>query len=569
MQARSQPEHPTSDYVPQEDAEPDDHASLRLPSSPAQEVADPEVEPAEMTSLRLELSTLSTSYASLQSTVVLLQTQLLDLKRVNQELQEENESFTILLRERTLSGHFYPMKQTGEIASDDDEDEDEDVESNVESQRSTSKPTLDRVEEAPEEGLEDLDLPHHRTEPPQPPPPPSRHSSRTHRRNSRSTSHSPNAAHGESLADLPVAGPGLDLAAELGRAENKDILDNGPMDDHDTSALVKGKRGKKLATDRKIPQSTETSGDIDALRSEVKSLKDANKALSLYASRIIDRIIAQEGFEHVLAADYDKQPQPPRPPPTTNPSPAETAPPKRPRPQSTLSFPFTSEPRSQATDPTSSTSLPNSPDAGVKRRSLSFDWKSFSMFGSTEKKDPPNLRPLTLKPGASAVVSARKLDTHEDEEDRRERERLHATMQLMGIQPRPPQSVQSTPVASTFSPLSPPTPSITSPFSFFRKKGAPNSETSSLHSTHNNPEPANLTQEALEHAEAQNKLAALDAHEHALSFEMSKGASGGFTEISPRGGEGRRSRRSRRSGGGSGSTVFSAGLGGADEEAEE
>ena len=30
---------------------------------------------------------------------------------------------------------------------------------------------------------------------------------------------------GESLADLPVAGPGLDLAAELGRAENKDILE--------------------------------------------------------------------------------------------------------------------------------------------------------------------------------------------------------------------------------------------------------------------------------------------------------------------------------------------------------
>jgi hypothetical protein len=27
---------------------------------------------------------------------------------------------------------------------------------------------------------------------------------------------------GESLADLPVAGPGLDLAAELGRAQNKD-----------------------------------------------------------------------------------------------------------------------------------------------------------------------------------------------------------------------------------------------------------------------------------------------------------------------------------------------------------
>ena len=50
---------------------------------PKQDVNDPEQEPAEMTALRLELSTLSTSYNSLQSTLVLLQTQPNDLKRVN------------------------------------------------------------------------------------------------------------------------------------------------------------------------------------------------------------------------------------------------------------------------------------------------------------------------------------------------------------------------------------------------------------------------------------------------------------------------------------------------------
>lgn len=59
-----------------------------------------------MTALRLELSTLATSHASLQSTLVLLQTQLADLKRVNNELQEDNESYMILLREKTLSGRF-------------------------------------------------------------------------------------------------------------------------------------------------------------------------------------------------------------------------------------------------------------------------------------------------------------------------------------------------------------------------------------------------------------------------------------------------------------------------------
>ena len=76
----------------------------------------------EMISLRLELSTLSTSYASLQTTVQLLSAQLLDLKRVNNQLQEENESYNILLRERTLNGQFDILKSVGAEQNDDDID---------------------------------------------------------------------------------------------------------------------------------------------------------------------------------------------------------------------------------------------------------------------------------------------------------------------------------------------------------------------------------------------------------------------------------------------------------------
>jgi len=72
--------------------------------------------------------------------------------------------------------------------------------------------------------------------------------------------------------------------------------------------------------------------------------------------------------------------------------------------------------------------------------------------------------------------------------------------------------------------------------------------------------PASLTQEALERAEAENSLAALDAHERNLSLELAKGGSGGFTEIARRPG-----RKSRRSLGGSGSTVWSAGMSAGDE----
>ncbi len=44
---------------------------------------------------------------------------------------------------------------------------------------------------------------------------------------------------GETLGDLPITGPGLDLAAELGRAENKDHLDQIPDDPKEPSPPMK------------------------------------------------------------------------------------------------------------------------------------------------------------------------------------------------------------------------------------------------------------------------------------------------------------------------------------------
>ena len=153
-------------------------------------------------------------------------------------------------------------------------------------------------------------------------------------------------------------------------------------------------------------------------------------------------------------------------------------------------------------------------------------------------------------------------------------------MKLMGIE-KPPTTPTlgspmiksiSTPVQSTATPELPnvtttsSTPvSTTSRFSFFRRNSlvAPNSETSSLNSSiQGSPRPPasglntpNLTQEVLEQAEAESKLAALDAHERQLSAEIAKGGGGGFTEISRRSSDKRSSRRS-----GSGGTVWSAGM---------
>ena len=572
-------------------------SATNLTGAQRSELEDP-TEPAEMTALRLELSTLSTSYSSLQNTVQHLSSQLLDLKRVNAQLQEENESYNILLREKTLNGQFDILKsastkQLDEASSEDTEDDEEAYQRDTSPLPSRSRTPLEPVDEL----AEDMDSSvygeeqgqdtsshddtgsfssagkHDR----------SRRAGRGGRRNP-ATSRSP-PAKGESLAGLPVAGPGLDLAAELGRAENSAFLDGqGDFETRDRAASVaKTKRGKRLSMDRKA----ETDKEYDALRNEVKALKDANKALSLYASKIIDRIIAQEGFEHVLAADYEK------PAPTKKP-PVEEAPKKKPRPQSAIFGLSLSTSSGDPSPPLASQSavtpttpkVSNGPTATAKaqRRSLSFDWRPFSMFGgSSEKKSEANanLRPLSLRPGAPSVMAARKLDTQEDDEDRRERERLHATMKLMGIN----KSMTSTPVSPNFgspsnflgtpsstpsgtpdlrSEATSPKPSAISRFSFFRSRS--NTSENSVNSNnsvpgHPGPE-SSLTTEALERAEAETNLAALDEREKVLSAEIAKGSTGGFTELPPRRqrGEGR-SRRSRQSGGsGSGSTVWSAGM---------
>ena len=546
------------------------------PSNFVKRDLDSENEPAEMTSLKLELSTLSTSYSSLQSTLVLMQTQLIDLKRVNQELQEENESYMILLREKTLSGQFDLMKQVGVVsASDDGSDDDREGSTDVHSMLSLGRSTLDRVEEEAEvldsdEVPEDIGVAQ------------SLRSSRHPTRPRRTSSHLPR---GESLADLPITGPGLDLAAELGRAENKDILAENIIDDRDrTFSSTKGRRHNKSTEKLSHPENTgiisnTSTSDIDALRTEVKSLKDANKALSLYASKIIDRIIAQEGFEHVLAIDYEKdvptpitatpqpsfattQPSSSKPPPSSGP---------KPRPQSVIMDRSTSNPNPNTLgSPSLQTSKPSTK---AQRRSLSFDWKGFSLFNAEKKPETSHLRPLTLTPGATPVTSnARKLDNFEDEEDKRERERLHATMKLMGIQPTPSPSFQA-PAYPSPSPGLDRSASLSNAkanrrISLFGSKPAETSDASSVHSTASSsgrydirPGPSDLTQEALEHAEAENSLAVLDAHERDLGAEIAKGSNGGFTEIAPRVG-----RRSRRTPGSSGSTIWSAGMSATGDE---
>ncbi|KIP12462.1 hypothetical protein PHLGIDRAFT_113552 [Phlebiopsis gigantea 11061_1 CR5-6] len=599
-QARKQPIPPSPSTLSVAESEAEITVTLTEPLEPVkQDMADPQQEPAEMTALKLELSTLATSHASLQSTLHLLQTQLNDLRRVNNELQEENESYNILLRERTLNGQFDILRMGGAEADQYSETptSEEDDKDSLQSSK-TSRSVLDPVHEQPEE---------HEEEPPELDPQfgevedadptvtaddiaGGRSSWARHSRRRSSIV----VPQGESLANLPITGPGLDLAAELGRAENKDGSDgHSSLADQMGGDTKTRKTKSSTGADKTNEPSPSTVNEMETLRSEVKNLKDANKALSLYASKIIDRIISQEGFEHVLAIDFEKSATPSNT--TFSPRPTPPSPAKKPRPQTAIfsrSTPATASPNAPPTERLttfeslnmSGNSNPASPrpeheppksapSSRASRRSLSFDWATFSMFGGDKKNAPPptpNLRPLTLKAGATPVVTgARKLETFEDDEDRRERERLAATMKLMGIEKPPSPASPLPPLVKSFStPGSvntvPPTP-VTAPtptgrFSFFRRSSSnasnivetPNSSQGNSRSSSTVP---HLTQEVLEQAEAESSLAALDAHERELSAEIAKGAGGGFTEIVRRTGDRRSSRRS-----GSGSTVWSAGM---------
>jgi FtsZ-binding cell division protein ZapB len=592
-----------------------------------------ENEPAEMTALKLELSTLATSHASLQSSMQLLQAQLLDLQRVNASLQDENEAWGVLVQQRTLAGTFDisglgPTKQdTAESPNNSGAEDDVGSIKSMRSGLSAGRGTLDRVSELDELAYEanqhdketeldpelDLDASARQTKSLASELDPSvigeekAASGRSRRRGMTDGTSSPA---GESLANLPITGPGLDLAAELGRAENNGgfVLGEPPK-----PARKKSRQDEGKATEG-------TKSEVEALRVEVKALKDTNKALSLYASKIIDRIITMEGFEGVLAVDFQA------PPPTPGPASGvgkfisaitgggsgskkssarptsflfggkAMAPPPPPQEKLTTFETFRLDKSQSQPAPTPApvpvpvpalapTPEPANADDRRSRRSMSFDFRglfgtSASQTEAEKRANDPLLKPLTLRPGSTSLnpnalltnLGAKKLETTEDDEDRKERERLRATMRLMGIEPAQPAAppiihsqseppLQKTNLEPPLSPLPsfstggkvvfvgapppsvPPTPSK---WNFFRRNtdNAPGSSTP----------PTSLTTEALEQAEAESHIAALDAREKVIKDEIAKGSGSGFTEISGlRGGDGRTRRslgeewRSRRS----------------------
>lgn len=659
--------------------------------------------------LTAQLHSLTTAHSSLSLSLRTLQTEMADLKRVYQDLQEENESYEILLGEKTLSGEvigtdlFRRSFQWGEsgggggqagqggegqgwnkafgfeggLEAVGEEGEDglaadffSDGEDSSASDGDSSVSDSDTDDDAEGEGVEKRKLTDKEIE---------RvllestgtgsldsgaiGTSEQQRRRSRRTDSlaiangtrdiaaalSPGGGAGagggqkKRGSSLGVSGAvstvggggggGLDLAAELELAQDAEDMDEVEVERQrvreEEKAKKRAERERKREERRKEKERARQSkgagrressyagmGEgafisllfpvfqqilifdhpcvaVDLL-AELKQLREANKALTLYVSKIVDRVCSQEGFEKVLAVDYrEKTPKtgPAASPPLSRssasadaaPIPAststkleQTSPAKKARPASALfrtslggESPSSAASSAQPSTPTASTSFaaslssstssnPNSTNAPRKSGGLSWDAVSsvFGFGGSSTTTTPQssNMKPLML----SAESSARKLDPaeeiDEDEDDRRERERIRAEMLQLGFEPGPPRLAD--PTASARPPL---VTRLSHSFSA-SLSGSPHDSlsrslsSSSIASSSASASRAPSSPRTLER-ERLATLARLEAQEAVAKAELKEGRSSGFTEAPVKRFSGRLERRHsslsyRASGGG-------------------
>lgn len=374
--------------------------------------------------LKEELASLSASHQTLVAQLTTLADELHEVKADNARLLEENDSWQLLVEERTLAGHMGSGLLTTSSPSRNSPP--------VKPKETTVLATLEEQMEMDELNAEmDIDA---------------------------SSPH-------PSAVELASPRLGNSLAAEL----------NG-------------------------------DNDVEKMRTELKSLKESNKALTLYCSKILDRIIASEGFEHILSVDYrtrrfgtrnvsgrsirpsveeiarDMENGGPSGQLTDEPT-AIAQEPAQPAAAPTVPPKSRARPMSMMVNPTPATAsaAPEKKDEKEKateekrsRRGFSIDFRSLGFGSGPKEPEPkqPQLKPLTLASSAapacprvvssgsgtsaasvasvtsgvsptrevkaSPVISARKLEPQEeDEEDRRERHRMEAALKLMGIERTP------------------------------------------------------------------------------------------------------------------------------------
>ncbi|GAA5923766.1 hypothetical protein JCM3775_000499 [Rhodotorula graminis] len=501
-EADEPPETPRADFVPlsrSATSSPSPSASstrsdTASTSATSESTSSPSA--AEL-ALRDQLDTLTTAHSSLSSTLHKLQVEMADLKRVYQDVQEQNESYEVLLGERTLSGEvrttalFRQSFSWGEsgLAGGDDGDwhhgggggtaatgdvkyasafgfaggldpvgEEGELPLSSDEELSSDGGELDDDDDEIERVLlesKGVGSPHSGAVA----------AERAERRRSR---------HAAKRASVVAgAGGGLDLAAELEAAAEQTEVDEGAAERLRAKEERRDKRQEERRRKKAAASQQQRDGSLAGLtdvelHNEVRQLRDANKALTLYVSKIVDRVCSQEGFEKVLAVDYRNTPKPADPLASPG-TPGPPLPDKKPRPASigffrstapTTTTPSATSTPARRTDPstplsttsfvTAPSATPASPTVNGPRKSGGGVWDSvasvFSLGRSTSSATGPPSSPAVapsaggIKPLVLADAQARKVefgDEFEDDEDRRERERIRAEMVHLGFDPPP------------------------------------------------------------------------------------------------------------------------------------
>ncbi|SJX62311.1 uncharacterized protein SRS1_13157 [Sporisorium reilianum f. sp. reilianum] len=408
-------------------------------------------EERDMTAVLDELSTLQKSHSSLSETMVTLQAQLKDVRAENASLRDQNETFMDILQEKTFSGALlnesamlrgirraslgrlraqdglddpYDDQYTTEADSlgiDDDRD-DEDDDNDRTGSTSISSDTI------PEEDEDDVD------DVPDTPKAPAERVKTSRRRRAGSS------------AIIPTT----DLASELEGNANDAALATSPND----------KSSRETRATQRIGA---VSGSLDELQQEVRELREANQALTLYITKIIDRIIAREGYENILAVETRGTIRGPRHKASRaklGQSPNHKIPASSDNKAASRNASNASNTSSKSASGTGgglfsfgATSAETRSAAPPKsKRTSSIDWRNLPFLGggSSSSEASSNLRPLTLQSDnlliPSREGSARKVRTSEeieDEQDIAERERIRQELLMRGIQPPKHQLVQS------------------------------------------------------------------------------------------------------------------------------
>ncbi|KAK0553071.1 hypothetical protein OC845_001351 [Tilletia horrida] len=422
---------------------------------------------AEAAALRSELAAATKTQRSYVEALQQLQTELSELKTENASLRDTNYSLIDILQEKSFSGALFAesavlsRRFSGkggreaaaasmlEETSEEDEDEDE-----TESESGTPSIDQDDVDDVP-------DRPRSPSKP---------KSGRKKRRAGGQKKASRSRSNSNALLEVPT-----DLGSELAQS----------------GLSESGKGGKD--NKKRDRSGHEVSDNKDVLQKEVIELRETNAALSVYIAKVIDRVLARDGFERVLSTD----PETKRAGIASQRSKARSARPsilpqnnddgdsgraedaaggagatsRSSKRQSMGILGFGRSPLAAASDAlngVTSTSGPQqqqqppaassaSSSHNHSRSRMSVDWRGLlSGIGGGPAKDPreANLRPLVLRsntitPSSSSngggtqhqarlASQARKVADHEEVEDQHdefERERIRADLQMQGYSP--------------------------------------------------------------------------------------------------------------------------------------